>query len=88
MTDYHLLRRNELANEGWGFHQVMRGCTCRVFAFRGASFEHFDRPTLFEAWAQALTFAQLQSEVDAIDSAVMFSPLRDTREETPRVAAE
>jgi hypothetical protein len=81
MTPYHLSRRNELVADGWGFHESHGADRVRVTVFNGRTLEKFERPTSFEAWAQALTFAQLQSEIDRIERGGLFCHERDHRHE-------
>jgi hypothetical protein len=67
MTDFHRHCRDLLVADGWGFYSSHLRRAERVTAFRGGSLEKFNCPTAFEAWAQALTFAQIQSEIDRLN---------------------
>ncbi len=81
MTEYHKYHRDRLVADGWCFYESHALEAQRVTAFRGKSLEKFDYPTNFEAWAEALSYAQVQSEIDLLNLAGMFDHERDARPE-------
>jgi hypothetical protein len=81
MTEFHRFCRDRLVADGWSFHASHLRQVERVTAFRGHSLEKFNYPTAFEAWAEALSYAQIQSEIDRLNAAGVLCHERDTRAE-------